>query len=106
MNYNEAKKLLAESGVKVGHMHVVCSVSKGFEYTPYVLTSIILSPKTELDKVQFEKRTRMNCEEVLKKLQLINNADIEIILIFNYDGRPPLQLTLSEYQEKSKYVTA
>ena len=103
MDYNEAKMQLADSGVKVGDVHVV---SNGFQFTPYTLTSIILSPKTELDKVQFEKRTRMNCEEVLKKLQLINNADIEVILMFNYDGRAPLQLTLLEYQEHSKYATA
>ena len=103
MNYYEATKQLADSGVKVGDVHVV---SNGFQFTPYILTSIILSPKTELDKVQFEKRTRMNCEEVLKKLQLINNADIEVILMFNYDGRPLLQLTLSEYQGQLKYATA
>jgi hypothetical protein len=95
------RKQLQDSRIKVGDTYVV--VAEGSDL--YTLASITLSPEPEFDNVAFEKGTGLTCQEVLKKLRLINNVDIEVMLIFQSAVKPQVCISLSAYQQQLTYVT-
>jgi len=102
MTYEQAKKELDKSNVKLNSSSYTIQTNNSNQNngmiitTSYLLIDITITPKNKLKEIKLLKTKLLN-DGALKYLGLFDNSDLEVMLTFYYDQKPPIIRTLAEY---------